>query len=289
MRYPEEKPVVLDELYSVLRKTVRIVVEDYPPSGGTETHYESSDRNDVEDLRASLLLEVPAEGFHCMCLGSPALRLYGPDRECETLTNHHGLSVRCSLWTSDVEVRDTEKWLSWFDRRGMPGPRQEVEDARRRQETNQKAWAKWVDAMPKALAPVWEGAVNHLWGSLNVAPLGIALANGEPEETRCIRALCEWYGSGTGLWSGYPFYEEAAEKLLLGYSTTSIVEAIQSSTFSPAQMEGAARLFAGSSFREARPDDLKKIPYSLKKLLWDHVKKSKDVDKCARAARAFSI
>jgi hypothetical protein len=53
--------------------------------------------------------------------------------------------------------------------------------------------------------------------------------------------LLEWFGFGAGPWPGFPFYEKAAEELLLGYPTTEIVAAIQSSSIGPAQTEGAAR------------------------------------------------
>ncbi len=100
--------------------------------------------------------------------------------------------------------------------------------------------------------------------------------------------LLEWFGSGAGPWDGSPYYETAAEKLLLGYPTSSIVEAVQSSTTTPKQTEGAARLFAGGSFRELRPGGLDEVPDVLKIFLWNHVKGTADLDKLSRAERTFT-
>jgi len=202
------------------------------------------------------------------------------------LTNHHGLSVRCSLWTSDVRVNNPEKWVSWFDRRGISGPRQEVEEMSAKEESAKRDWDKWLTAMPKAIVPVWPYTLGE-FRFVDLTPLRAALEREVRNETSRILALLQWFGSGAGPWSGFPYYEEAAEKLLLEYPTARIVEAIQSSSVGPTQVEGAARLFGGGSFQQQRPGGLKEVPDPLKKALWNHVKDTKDTDKLSRAARAF--
>jgi hypothetical protein len=133
MTTPDEKPVVLANLDRVLARAVRLVVKESPADAG-KTLFESTDRKDLDDLKSILVLEPPDEWSHCMCIGSPALYLYARSGEVVQLTNHHGRSVRCSLWSSDVRISNTEKWLSWLDNRGMTGPRQEVAAMRAREE-----------------------------------------------------------------------------------------------------------------------------------------------------------
>ena len=186
----------------------------------------------MDALQGSLLLDPPEEPFHCMCIGSPALYLYGPADEIVVLTNHHGLSIRCSLWTSDVRINNSEKWLSWFDRRGMSGPRQEFEKMRAEQERGKRDWDKWVTAMPKAIVPVWSYSLGQ-FSCVDITPLRAALEREVRNETSRILALLQWFGSGAGPSSGFPSYEAAAEELLLEYPTARIVEAIQSSSVSP--------------------------------------------------------
>ena len=252
-----------------------------------EILFESSDRKDLDELQWSLLLEVPEEPVHCMCIGSPALYLYGSAGELVVLTNHHGQSVRCSLWATDVSVNDTEKWLSWFDHRGMANPRKEVDAMRVEQERGKRNRDKWLAAAPKAIARVWAHALSEVGGG-DIAPLRVALEGEMPNRISRILVLLEWFGSGAGPWSGFPFYEKAAEELLLGYPTTEIVAAIQSSSIGSAQTEGAARLFGGWLFRQQHPGGLKEVPDTVKKLLWNHVKDTEDTDKLNRAARAFA-
>jgi hypothetical protein len=277
---------VPEDLRKILASADKIVVKASPKRWSTIL-FESTDKKDLEDLWRSLALEPPAEWFHCMCDGTPAMYVY--ERGCESvlLTNHHGVSIRCSLWDSDVRITDTEKWLSWFDERRIPGPRREVEAMRAREAQSNKDWERWLTAMPKALRAVWSSALLD-FGRVDLGPLRSELERSIPGRSERILALLEWFGSGSGPWSGFPSYEIAAENLLLDFSTTDIVSATQSSTLSPAQTEGAARLFGGWSFGRQRPEGLKEVPVALKKELWLHTQNTKDKDKFLRARRAFA-
>jgi hypothetical protein len=149
-----------------------------------------------------------------MCDGTPAIYVYERGGEPVELTNHHGESIRCPLWDGDVRITDTEKWLSWFDKRGIPGPRQEVEAMRVRREENEKDLERWLNAMPRALRAVWSTALSE-FGRVDVIPLRTALESSIPDRNERILVLLEWFGSGAGPWSGFPSYETAAEDLLL--------------------------------------------------------------------------
>ena len=278
--------VVLEELRKILADADRIVVKDSPRTGA-RTIFESTDKKDLDELWESLVLEKPTGWSHCMCDGKPALYVYKGRAKLVQVTNHHGASLRCSLWSSDVGICDMEKWLTWFDKRGMTGPRLEVEALRSQQEQSKKDWARWLRAMPGAIRPMWSDALGQ-FGEVDIPPLRAALETDIPDDGERILALLEWYGSGAGPWSGFPSYEQAAEDLLLCFTTKSVIAAIESTNLSPAQREGAARLFAGWSFGKQRPDDLSSLPDALKKILWHHTRDTQDMDKLARANRAFA-
>jgi hypothetical protein len=122
---------------------------------------------------------------------------------------------------------------------------------------------------------------------VNVAPLRAPLAKGIPNLHERIRALLTWFGSGAGPWSGFPGYEEVAEDLLLDYSTSDILAAMDEAPLTEAQTEGAARLFGGWTFSQKRPEDRKKLPANWKQTLLAHSLKSTNDDKRGRAERAF--
>jgi hypothetical protein len=283
---PDEKKVVPEELRKILAHADKIVVKASPTRWSTIL-FESTDKKDLEDLWGSLALEPPSEWFHCMCDGTPAIYVYERGRERVELTNHHGLSIRCSLWDSDVRITDTEKWLLWFDERRISGPRQEVEAMRDQQAQHKKDWERWLNAMPKALGEVWSSAFGE-FGRVDLDPLRSQLERSMPDRGERILALLEWFGSGSGPWSGFPSYEMAAENLLLDFSTIEILSATRSKKLSPTQTEGAARLFAGWSFTEQRPEGLKELPEALKKDLWLHIQNTKDNDKLRRARGIFA-
>ncbi len=275
-----------EDLHKILANADKIVVKASPTRSSTIL-FESTDKKDLEDLWRSLVLEPSAGFFHCMCDGTPAIYVYERGRERIKLTNHHGVSIRCSLWESDVLITDIEKWLSWFDERQISGPRQEVEAERHQQAQNKKDWERWLTAMPKALGALWSSALRD-FGRVDLDPLRSELERSMPDRGERILALLEWFGSGAGPWSGFPTYETAAENLLLDFSTAQIIVVIQSTGLSSAQTEGAARLFAGWSFGKQRPEELKDLPDALKKDLWLHTQNTEDKDKSGRARRAFA-
>ena len=118
-------------------------------------------------------------------------------------------------------------------------------------------------------------------------PLRPALEKEFPEKSDRILALFGWFGSGTGKWSGYPVYETVAEAMLLDYSTSDLLAAVEKKPLTATQIEGVARLFGGWSFSRQRSDDIKKLPSRLKKELLKHCETSNDEDKLARARNAF--
>ena len=220
-----------------------------------------------------------------MCDGTPAIFIYNGD-DVVLVTNHHGLSIRCSLWDSDARIIDTEKWLTWFDERGMDEPRKEVNESRRLAAQHKRDRKKWVSAMPKGLQPLWESALGQS-GTVDTVPLRNALFESIPERDEQIRALLSWFGAGAGAWSGFPSYESAAEELLLDYEIASIVDVLETSKLTPEQTEGAARFFSGWSFRRKYPEGIKSVPDDLREILVNHVKITGDKDKLERAKRAF--
>lgn len=140
--------------------------------------------------------------------------------------------------------------------------------------------------MPPALKPHWESVSSSF--TPNLTPLREALAREIPDKNDRLLALFSWFGSGAGPWSGFPSYETVAEKLLLEYSTSELLDAIEGKGLTLAQTEGVARLFGGWDFSRRRPNDRQLLPTDLKAHLLEHSLTSSDQDKRHRALRAFS-
>lgn len=143
--------------------------------------------------------------------------------------------------------------------------------------------------MPESIKPLWN------WEKVRneAIPEGVplyraALAKEFPATADRIKALFGWFGSGEGPWTGFGSYETIPEALLLDFGSPDLVAAAQTENLTEAQSEGAARLFSGWSFSRDRADDLKTLPVDLKKKLLNHVLKTSDKDKLARAKQAFS-
>jgi hypothetical protein len=275
------------ELAQLIDKADKLVVLE-SPQPGAKVLFESSEKRDLDALKSALRLERPKQFLHCMCDGTPALVLYAKGEKIGQITNHHARLIRCSLWKSDATVINAEAVLRWFDDRRIPGPRKEYELGLKLQKEASEAERKWLAAMPPALKPHWSTAKRTIPFEPDLAPLRKALEAQVGDKNDRILALVSWYGSGNGPWSGFPAYEDIAEKLLLDYRTPELLAAIEGKELTTIQVEGVARLFGGRTFSQLRPDDLKLLPPKLKTRLLTHAQASADEDKRARANRAFS-
>jgi len=280
-----ERPVNPEKLTQLIERADRVIVRETPWVNSIIL-FESENRTDLDALNQCLLIEKPKEFFHCKCDGTPAIFIYCNDNTVIQVTNHHGVSIRCSLWDSDARIINVEKWISWFDKRGIEKPRKEVNEARVRKAQHQRELERWMSAMPEGLATVWKGLPEQ-FGIVETAPLRTALRKSIPEKKEQIQALLSWFGSGAGPWSGFPSYESAAEELLLDYKITEIVNALEIDRLTPSQIEGATRLFSGWSFSKKHPEGIRSIPKTLKKALWNHMKNTEDKYKLTRAKRTI--
>ncbi len=239
----------------------------------------------LDSLRACLSIQEGVQAFHCMCIGDFAIELHDASGLLGVLTFHHGVSIRWDRWkASDALLQDGPAVLDWLASIGVTQPLELFREDERRREESAVAQARWLDAMPPSLRPVWR--VDG-YGQVEVEPLREALRTAYPDVQERILALLRWFGSGKGPWSGFPSYEEAVEQLLLDYPTHALLEALAGREPSPQELEGAARLFAGWNFGQQRSKDRSLIPPALRERLLEQALTSEDEDKRARARHAF--
>jgi hypothetical protein len=147
-------------------------------------------------------------------------------------------------------------------------------------------YRRWREATPNSVRNIGLGDLPIV-GDDVIARMAAALAEEQPQINERLLVLLGWFGSGAGPWSGFPAYEEVPEKLLLQYSTEDLLGALGSAELSKAQLEGAARLFAGWNFGQQRPTDRNKIPKALVGRLLAQALSSADKDKRDRWMHAF--
>lgn len=275
-------------LAHVLGATVRVQVfrggsSDGAPHG-SEVLATTEDAHSLEELRHSLQIRDGGRG-HCMCHGDPSLVL--SDARGHTLAVlgiHHGIAIRWREWRDDAELSDGQRLLQWLLALGVLYPMQELERSRRRRLESQGHAERWRAAIPPPLAahPVFDLNV-----AFNPAPLASVLEDAFPDQRERALVLLEWFGHGAGPWSGFPSYERLPEKLLLALPIDSLLDALHSENLTTAQLEGAARLFAGWDFRQTRKHDLNRLAPPDRKKLLEQGLRSTDRDKQARAEGAF--
>jgi len=249
--------------------------------------YRSTNRKDFEELKSAITLKRKGGPFVCACVDGPEITLLKSKKEIAAVWNHEGTAIGSSVWEGDWENSDPDRWLRWFDERGMKDAREFFNQMHATQRKAVIDERRWINAMPSSLKPLWSNAVRQYDPPTNfpdLEPLNIALVKQYPETYERIRALMAWFGSGAGPWSGFPGHEEIAAKLLRQYPTSDLIKAVEGRHLTDQELEGAARILGSWN---PVPDPIP-IPVDLRRTLLDHCLKSSDQDKVERAKRAFS-
>lgn len=248
-----------------------------------EAVYETQDQSDLASLRHALRIE--GETGHCMCTGTLALVFRRDGENLGTVTLHHGESLRWDPFFYNAPLVESDPILDWLSARGMPGAREEYDDARRNDESSAASAERWRAAIPPVVESLWPSmsALSFEWPEV-----AEVMSREYPEPVERARVFMVWFGHGEGPWSGYPSYESVPEWCLLQMPLEVLVRAVEKEPRSAELREGAARLFAGWDFGNEYGNDLTKIPAGLKRELLDHALESPDKDKRARARRALS-
>lgn len=257
--------------------------------------YQSAKRKDFEDLKRAITLKREGGPFLCACVDGPEIALLKNKKEIASVWNHEGTAIGSSVWKGDWGAADPDRWLSWFDARGMTSARaffKLVHSESRKAEADEQ---RWLRAMPLSLKPLWPNALKQYNPPTNfpdLKPLNAVLIKQFPDANERIRALMAWFGSGAGPWSGFPGYEEIAAKLLTQYPTTQLIGAVENRNLSEEELEGAARILGSWTPAQGPPipAELRTVvPAGLRRILLDHCLRSSDQDKVERAKKAFAF
>lgn len=264
-RVSSDGPVAVSEVKKLINEADRLVVADSSDNGSKTTRlYESNKRADILAFLSAFDIRIP-RGWRLSICGNPDVTFYKGDKVLLSLTNMGAKSVTTSLWEGDYLIGNTNRWLKWFDDRGITGPRAEYKKNIEEAKQNEAALEKWKLAMPKGVRQVWPEVVKQEYLLMyDLAPIRAALMSNYRKNDDRILALLHWYGSGTGKWSGYPAYEQVAGNALMDYSTGEIVAAISIHSLTETQLDGAARFFGGWDFQRLRPNDLNLVPDLIK-------------------------
>ena len=263
----------------------------------------------IECLKIS---EDPRTFGQEMNSGDPTLEIYAGGKRLAVLGYHHSLTIRWSKgWKFDGQLLDGRRFSEWFATNGVPGPKLEREVSLKENRQAASDMRKWAQSMPDVLKPSWQEVIgDSLPGMVvfvpepsvddeneNPAPRAVnprlekllaSLDEAYKDKQSRTLALCQWFSSGCGKWTGYPPYEHIPGEILLMIPTEEIVAALKRSDVTEPELDGAARYFAWHTFRSQKPQDIKLLDSDLRQKLLKVSLKSQDSTKLARARLAFS-
>ncbi|QLY32649.1 hypothetical protein [Nocardia huaxiensis] len=220
----------LDALDRVLADAHGVRVREM--RGDSTVLLEERDPIAVRALREALAVTA-LPGFVCMCWGDVALDFHdAAGRALTTVTLHHGYSLRWDGWPEDAVLADGVRSLEWLAVRGVSEPLREFRAAEQRQAENDRVTRLWVREIPEPLS-----RYAHLFLDTSKSGGGLAepdldevhtrLVAAYPDAVERILALCTWYASGTGAYTGYPVHERIPGQFLDRETRTDFARAVE--------------------------------------------------------------
>lgn len=284
----ERRPNV-KKLYELIRSADRLTVT-FGSDGEQTTLYESTHRRDIDELHAALRLTIPKGWWLSVC-ADPTITLYKDGKVLAYIGDVSGREVKTSVWGANALISDQERWLKWFDQRGITVVRKERDHAIEMDRQYAKDRARWNRAMPRGIKVAYERQLARfsLPGMEDTTSIMKSLERAYPNKEARIRAVLFWYGSGSGSWSAHPSYEGIVGSILLEFSTPEIIKAINFHPLTKDHFAGAARHFASWEFDQKRPEEVKLIPRDLRLRLLEHSLSLADKDNRDMAKRAFDF
>ncbi|MFI1567916.1 hypothetical protein ACH4ZX_33670 [Streptomyces sp. NPDC020490] len=234
---------------------------------------------EIADLARVLALVDGGTGDRCRCNGWPTIMVHDVKGEliaCWTL--HHQSSLQ-GIGDCDADLRDGPAVSAWLAERGLTRSQEVQAELAVREAEADRRRLRWLQAAPAGLRDAAMEISNppgrdpEAWsGRLRDAKARLAarVEDDYPDGIERIRALLAWAGvparESTG---GLKWYDMAVQHLLLAEDADLILTALATGSPSPAQLDGAAQLFASLEWTGAQG---KHLPEPLRSMLIEHIR-----------------
>ncbi|MFJ9350988.1 hypothetical protein [Streptomyces sp. NPDC101237] len=252
-----------------------------------------SDSAESVQFRTAMAVES-LPGFRCMCLGDVRFEVF--DREggrLAVVVLHHGATLRWGQWESDAVLVDGRIVRAWLDGHGMPDPLRRFQADRQRAEESAEQERSWLAAMPAGLEETADRILDLSRTGSRPSPellteLTDRLHLTFPDSVERVLALLDWYGSGSGRYSGYPVHESVPGELLGRVPVADILAALADPRAEETHDAGALRHLLGWKTRPRQKRDVAGLPEPLRARLLALARRSGDSDKQRRAEQRLA-
>lgn len=159
-----------------------------------------------------------------------------------------------------------DQLLSWLDQRGVEEPKLEYEQDVQDQILIKEEKERVSAALPDSLAHFFEEKFMRFLSDDEVKEMQSALAVQYPDQSDQIRALMRLYGADGGRWDTFSLEEEAAQRLLMLYSSSEVQSALLCGGLEENLLAGAVRYYG----RDSSPSAEDALPVVLREKLLEY-------------------
>ncbi len=127
-------------------------------AGPRRTLYSSGKQADISALANAIVVDAQKGLYPCPCLPVIDLFFTRLGKDLGSISVDLQLTIAYSRWPGNVRLSNPEKFLRWFDARGITAPRRNFEALNAMEKTLDLASERWLRAVPSALQPLWKKA-----------------------------------------------------------------------------------------------------------------------------------
>ena len=250
--------------------------------------------NELEELAGLLAIEDGGE-HDWGSVGDPVFVLLAEDGErLAVLALVNSKYIRRQGWTADAALVFGHALLAWLAVHGVEQPLRTLEKDQDFQLLSTVQHDDWLRATPDAVRDLvastrsWDCKwTSDIWNHELASILTTRVIDAYPDEVDRTSALLRWFGSGSGLCSGYPCHEAIPEPNLLITPLPTITAALERAPDDTLLWLGAVRLLAGWKFRQTREQELKHLSTRIRERLLE-IGIARDEDMTRRSYTAFT-
>ncbi|MYW21702.1 hypothetical protein GT039_40580 [Streptomyces sp. SID2955] len=268
-------------LRDVLERAGRVVITEGSPADVDSADVARTVVTGTGIAGLSRLLAVVdgGTGDRCRCDGGPTIMVHDvDDRVIACWTLHHQSGLR-GLGDSDADLRDGPALTEWLAQQGLTASREAQARLAAQRAEEDRRQLRWVQAAPAGLR---EAAMDVCdppgrdprtrSDRLRAATVRLTTLVPRvcPDGVERVLALLAWAGAAarepTG---GLKWYDLAVQQQLLAEDPGLVLTALTTHTPSPAQLDGAAQLFASLEWTGAHG---RQLPEPLRSTLIGHIR-----------------
>jgi hypothetical protein len=249
--------------------------------------FEYNNPEEVRELTSFFRVDEEKIAGHLMSIPDMYFEFYNDDDLLANIAYISCCWIRWDMnWKGDGILEDSMPLMKWLDSKGITEPLEYYYESVERGKKDKAIQEHWEKGMPEYIIKHWnrmEKIVNcDFLDYSHLKKLLKELKAHYKDDQKLILALFNWFGHGSGLWSGHPSTESIPHDMLIQFPMDLLVNIALENDLNEWQLKGAAHFFGQREYNspstglsrkciESKNLEKEKLPLELIQKLREHV------------------